>query len=278
MSGPLPALMFAVFVWWFSTGVILVLVGLRAAWHRAMVWGTAPLALAACAIAVAAADRGDAAAAYLGFAAAIAVWGWFELSFLTGVLTGPNQRFCAPGTPSARRFWQALMTLAWHELALAAMAGGLFAASIGAAGPAWGAWTFLVLFVARISAKLNVFLGVPHLTEAFVPEALRHMKSYFGQAPMNLLFPVSVTGGTLAVVGLVLLALDRPEHATGAWLLAALSALAVLEHWFLVLPVRDSALWAWMLRAGDARRGVTSRGGKVGPTLLRGHPAPVRSE
>ena len=28
-----------------------------------------------------------------------------------------------------------------------------------------GTWTFLVLWVMRLSAKLNVFLGVPNLTE-----------------------------------------------------------------------------------------------------------------
>jgi len=31
------------------------------------------------------------------------------------------------------------------------------------------------------------------------------------------------------------------------WALAALTALALLEHWFMVLPLPDAKLWRWML-------------------------------
>ena len=42
-----------------------------------------------------------------------------------------------------------------------------------------------------------------------------------------------------------------PTDATmiGHALLAALTALALLEHWFMVLPLPDQKLWRWMLPA-----------------------------
>ena len=68
-----------------------------------------------------------------------------------------------------------------------------------------GVWTFVILWLMRLSAKLNVYLGVPNLTEEFLPDDLAYLKSYFANAPMNLLFPISVTPSTL-----VTLLLHRP--------------------------------------------------------------------
>ncbi|WP_163591818.1 DUF3623 family protein, partial [Klebsiella pneumoniae] len=52
------------------------------------------------------------------------------------------------------------------------------------------------LWLMRLSAKLNVFLGVRNLNEQFLPEHLRYMHSYFRQRSSNALFPVSVIGVT----------------------------------------------------------------------------------
>jgi putative photosynthetic complex assembly protein 2 len=74
---------------------------------------------------------------------------------------------------------------------------------------------------------------------------------------MNLLFPLSVTAGTLLAVRLIAdarLADAGSFDAIAATLLAALTVLAVLEHWFLVLPLPIAALWGWGMRARD--RGV----------------------
>jgi Flp pilus assembly pilin Flp len=40
---------------------------------------------------------------------------------------------------------------------------------------------------------------------------------------------------------------------TGYSLLATLIALALLEHWFLVLPLPTELLWRWSMRADAAR-------------------------
>jgi putative photosynthetic complex assembly protein 2 len=66
---------------------------------------------------------------------------------------------------------------------------------------------------------------------------------------MNWLFPVSVTGLTFATGCWLERAISAPTDAIliGHILLAALTALALLEHWFMVLPLPDQKLWRWML-------------------------------
>ena len=127
-----------------------------------------------------------------------------------------------------------------------------------------GTWTFLVLWVMRLSAKLNVFLGVPNLTDEFLPEHLRYLKSFLAR-----------TADEPAVPGLGDrsarrrgAARDRAAaapaagafEAAGFTFVAALLALAILEHWFLVLPLPDAALWRWALRS--PRAGTTGATGR----------------
>jgi len=63
---------------------------------------------------------------------------------------------------------------------------------------------------------------------------------------MNWLFPFSVTLATIVAFVLVQGAVQpetAPFDATIRLLAAALLALAVLEHWFMVLPLPVAALW-----------------------------------
>ena len=61
------------------------------------------------------------------------------------------------------------------------------------------------------------------------------------------LFPISVTGLSLAVGCWI-----ERLYATGETafaLLATLTALALIEHWLMVLPLPDEKLWRWMMPA-----------------------------
>jgi putative photosynthetic complex assembly protein 2 len=51
-----------------------------------------------------------------------------------------------------------------------------------------GFWAYLILFAARISAKLNLFFGVPRINLEFIPQPLRHLTSYFKQGPVTMVF------------------------------------------------------------------------------------------
>ncbi|SLN58191.1 hypothetical protein ROJ8625_02937 [Roseivivax jejudonensis] len=253
MSGhPGIAALFALFAWWFSTGAILVLVRRadRAEAGRRATIAALPLLVLGAAGLWASAGAADVGAVYLAFLSALAVWGWIELAFLTGTITGPNAHVCPRHLPEWERFLRAWGVLAYHEMLLAGAFLGLWALTRDAAN-AVGFWTFAVLFFARISAKLNLFLGVPRINTEFMPRALAHVPSHFRKAGVNWLFPVSVTGlaAATAVWITLLTTAGTPAQTAGFALLAAMTGLALLEHWFMVLPLPDEKLWRWMLPA-----------------------------
>jgi len=253
----------ALFAWWFFTGAILWRVrvadnldagGDRDA-HRMSVLLGLPVFAAGVAMAQGSLADNSANGTYMGFVATLALWGWIELAFLSGVITGPNREPCPPFASQAERFWRAVGTIAWHEAALVATLVGLAYASLGAVNP-FAFYTFALLFAARISAKLNLFLGVPRINTQFLPRPLRHLPSHFRFARMNALFPVSVsllTGATALLLEQTLTAPTAGET-TGFALLTCLCALALLEHWFMVLPLPDEKLWRWMLPAAKPPR------------------------
>lgn len=244
----LPVL-FALFIWWFSTGLILYLDSLPGRTFRwSMAGATAGLAIGMHGL-VLTATYDTVGGAYAAFVCGLLVWAWHEMAFLMGIVTGPRKIPCAPGTTGWARFVQATATIIWHELAILATALAMLVITWNQPNHI-GTSTFLILWGMRLSAKLNVFLGVPNLTEEFLPEHLGYLKSYIARKPMNLLFPLAVTAATVVTVLLIQEAAAAEAGsfaATGFTLLAALMALAVLEHWFLVLPLPDAALWSWLL-------------------------------
>jgi putative photosynthetic complex assembly protein 2 len=132
-------------------------------------------------------------------------------------------------------------------VALVVTAAAVVALTWGAPNPVAGA-TFLVLLFSRLSAKLNLFLGVPNFTEAFFPDHLRYLTSYLRRGPASALFPVSILAGVTLAAVLARRALDPDATlfaVTGASLVFTLTALALLEHAFMVLRLPDAALWRW---------------------------------
>lgn len=242
----LPVL-FVLLVWWFSTGAILYLDGLpRRTFRWSMGGMTVVLVLSLYGLAATAHDDSE-AAAYIAFACALGVWGWQEMAFLMGYVTGPRRGNCPPGASGLRRFVFATQTIIHHEIALAVAGTAVCALSWGGDNKV-GAWTFLILWVMRLSAKLNLFLGVRNTGAEMLPAHLRHLATHFARRPMNLLFPVTVTLATVAAAQLWADVAETgpggPGFAAGV-LLGTLLTLAILEHWFLVVPLPVNALWAW---------------------------------
>jgi putative photosynthetic complex assembly protein 2 len=245
--------LYTLFLWWFSTGAILWLDRRPRSTYRVSL--LAGLAVALLALFGLDASKGSAtpAAAVIGFTSALVIWGWHELSFLTGLITGPRAAACPPGASGWRRFTLAASTLIYHEIALALTAVTLTALCWGQPNPV-GAWTFLILFACRLSAKLNLFLGVPNFTDSLFPEHLRHLTSYLKKGPMSVLFPLSMTAGCILAAALAWRALQPGASAftlVAFSLTFALTALALIEHAFMVLPLPDAALWRWALPASE---------------------------
>lgn len=254
-----PAL-YTLLLWWLSTGVILYLNGLPRPTHKwTMAAATVLLALALVTVAATARHTGV-ADAYLSFTAALAVWAWQEVGFLLGYVTGPRRSACPAQARGWARAGHAVMAILYHELALVVLAGAVLALSWGQPNQV-ACWTFGVLWLMRLSAKLNVFLGVRNLNEQFLPDHLRYMHSYFRQRPGNAWFPVSVVVVTALAVVAWRQALQPGQGAFGTAahsLVAMLLSLALLEHWFMVLPLPSDKLWTWGLRSRNAGTGAAS--------------------
>lgn len=241
---------FAVLVWWFTTGLILFLDGLAPASFRwSMAGATAALLAATYCLGLSAADA-SVNGAYTAFTCAILVWGWLEMSFLMGYITGPRKQACIEHCSRWRHFAHATQAIIYNEVAILIGAIGIFLATRNEPNKV-ALWTYLILWSMRLSAKLNLFLGVPNLGEKFLPAHLEYLKGFFRKKPMNFLFPFSVTIATLATMLLIskyLVAGDAFQSTSYA-LEISLLALAVLEHWFMMLPLPSERLWIWAFKA-----------------------------
>ena len=268
MPESLTAALIAIFLWWLTTGAILFAVTRLA--PRRLALGTASAGLLAAGLITlhATAEDMTTPGAYLSFVAALAIWGAVEISFLGGLITGPNRAEMPAQFTGFRRFWSATRVVLWHELFILAL--GLLLIMAFAQGPNQiGLLTYGILWLMRLSAKLNLFLGVRNTGERLLPAHLRYMSSYFAHRPMNLLFPFSITLGTILSGWLFHKAFAAGADAhqtTGFMLVAILASLAVIEHWFLMLPLPLEALWGWGLRDQEtpAQTGMWSTD-KTGP-------------
>lgn len=247
MTPLIAAALFALALWWLGTGIVLHLqqrlqVQVR---PRRRVLGVAVTALGALATLalVTVAGTGGTLASLAGFTAAIVLWGTLELSHLLGLVTGTHEAPCPEGTGAGRRFRLALGTSLWHELSVLGAGALLLALLADAPNPA-GLHTFLVLWMMRWSAKLNLFFGVPNFSTEWFPKRLAHVASYIRHAPVSAFYPVSLTLAVIAFIALARLALTVPAGDSLAHALpAALLLLAIAEHVFMAVPIADTRLW-----------------------------------
>jgi putative photosynthetic complex assembly protein 2 len=249
----LPAL-YALFIWWFSTGVIMYLDGLPRKTFKWSILGASILMVLSLWGVYASRNNATVTGAYCAFTGGLLAWGWQEISFYMGFVTGTRKDPCPEGCSSWKHFGHAIQTSLWHELAIIASGIVIVAITWGSRNQI-GMWTFMVLWWMHQSAKLNVFLGVRNLNEEFLPEHLQFLKSFLTKKPMNLLFPLSITISTVILVKLIDAAVNAHGSrfdAAGFCFLATLMALAILEHWLLMLPLPAAALWGWSLKSRKA--------------------------
>lgn len=263
------AILFAITVWWLSTGVILWMAARPEARHKMGMGIATLLALAAFGLLAHTSTTTGTASVYGGFIAAILIWGWHELSFLYGYVTGPRMSACPAGARGARRFSDAFETILYHELAILMTGVAIAFICVGAENITALA-TYMILWAMRISAKLNLFFGAPNITLGIMPERLAYLESYFRKGAVSLFFPLSVTAGTLATAWFAMLAASA-ETAIAAsqfTLLATLLGLAVIEHWFFVIPFNEIRMWSGFLsaRPGKATADQIRLAAKTQPT------------
>ncbi|MEO0326075.1 MAG: putative photosynthetic complex assembly protein PuhE [Myxococcota bacterium] len=241
------AALYVVGAWWLSTGLVLRLVWLGPRTHRRSLALMSVLSLGGLGAVAWSAQQPTVTGAYVSFAGALFVWAWHELTFLLGVITGPRRAPCPPDATGFRRFRLAAATLIHHELLLAASALAMVAATWGAPNLV-AAKTFVALWALRLSAKLNVFLGVRSFADELVPQRLRYLLSYFRRDRLSPLMPASLllAAGFAGLAFREAFAADAsPFVAASETMVASLLLLGLLEHVFLTLPLPDAALWRW---------------------------------
>lgn len=253
MTRHLLPMLYTLFVWWFGTVAILYLDGLPRWTHKwTMFWASVLLAIALVGLAATAGDTRS-SGAYIAFTCTIVIWAWKELAFLMGFVTGPRRAACPPGARGWPRVGYALMAILYHELALVLLGAAVIAVTWGAANPV-AACTFATLWLMRLSAKVNVFLGVRNLNEEFLPDAVRYIGSYFRQRNMNRLFPVSlmVSGALALLLWDHALAVSTGSFgAVSSTIVATLISLALLEHGLMMLPLPSQWLWRWGMKSRE---------------------------
>jgi putative photosynthetic complex assembly protein 2 len=255
---------YALCLWWFSTGLIFYLDQLPVRTFKwSMAGATGLLALSLYVIWHMRADT-SLFAVFASFTCGVIAWGWQEISLYTGFVTGPRKHRCAEGCSGWRHFGHAIGVNLWHEIAIVIVAAAIVWLSWESDNQ-WGLWSYLLLWIMHLSARLNVFLGVRNVSEEFVPAHMEVLKGFLTRKPMNLLFPFSVTGGTIGSILLFQQAFSAadPAVAAGFSLLAALASLAVLEHWLLMLPLPVEKLFRWSLpnrrNAAKSRNSISHR-------------------
>jgi putative photosynthetic complex assembly protein 2 len=243
----IPPLLFALLMWFIGTAAVVWLDSRPRATFATSLTLAGVVALAATGLVGAYAGDASAGGAYVGFAAAIVIWGWHEMSFLMGAVAGPSKAPCPADAVGWARFRAATATVIHHEIAMALTAVLLFALTWNQPNQA-APLTFALLFVLRLSAKFNLFLGVPNLSDEVFPAHLAYLKSYFRVRALNPLFPFSIALGA-GIAAWTWSAANIAPVASGAsataTLLAGLAVLGVIEHLFLVLPLRDARMWGW---------------------------------
>jgi putative photosynthetic complex assembly protein 2 len=248
----LPVL-YSLFIWWFSTGIIVYLDGLpRYTFSPSFSFLSLLLFLSMIGL-VSSRNDASVSGAYLAFTCGLMIWGWQIASFYMGIITGPRRIPCPAGSSTWQRFRYALAACLYHELASLAGALLILAITWGSVNPI-GLYTYLVLWGLHQSAKLNVFFGVRNLNEEFLPEHMKFLASYFSYRPMNRFFPFSVTAATALMVFLCQQAATavRAVDAVGFSFLACMATLGLLEIWLLVVPLPLN-LWDWSLSSHRKR-------------------------
>lgn len=237
-----------VVLWWGSTGVIARLVGNAPSSYPRLIFFASVLGILGLVTLFILRDITSMSSALVSLIAALAVWGWIEITFLTGKVTGPAVDRPAIDATLPARAAAALTAILWHELLIAATVVLVGVALIGHANDL-GLLVLVLLWLMRSSAKLNLFLGVRNLGGAFLPPHLHHLLDFMRQRRMNPLLPISILLG-LGIAGwygVAALTTTVEYHAAASAILATLAVLAAFEHLLMVVPLPAETLWKWSL-------------------------------
>lgn len=240
---------YAIFLWWFTTGLIIVVYDRSPLLTRLFFGGaTGALILSLVGVGVTA-SFSDPLGVYLAVSCGIVIWGWQVAGYYLGFITGIDETSNTQPKSLRDRFWRALRSGIHHELS-AAICGLLLLILTWGQPNRWGLWVYLALWLMHSSAKLNVFFGVRNFRIEFLPRHLHHLERLLSKRSSNKFFPLSIVVASTTVLVLIYRAIiptADPTQTVGGLLIATLITLGILEHWLLILPI-PVTLWGWGIR------------------------------
>jgi putative photosynthetic complex assembly protein 2 len=241
------ACVFTAMCWWFGTGVILWLDRLPPASFRWSLLGWTMLLVLSFKGVYESMREVSVANAYLAFGSVIVMWGWHELAFLTGWITGPRKVALTEGAQGWQRFQESVQVMLHHEVALLINFGVLWLMQMDQPNHV-ALCTYALLWFMRLSAKLNLFFGVPQNGAQYLPAHLVYLASYFRSRLITPWFVVSISAAIGTWCWLVWQAQQGAMAITTGWvMLATLLGLAIVEHLIMIFPLPLERLWGWAM-------------------------------
>ena len=283
----LPVL-YALVLWWFTTGLIMAAYGRSPRFVQGWFVGATLVMLMAIGGIVVSARQTEPIYVYLAFTCGAVIWGWHMASYYLGYVTGPDTTLDEQVNTRQRgwqahekqgkwyhflfsqRFCLALRAGVYHELLVLGFA--VLLVSLTWAQPnRWGLWIFLTLWFMHSSAKLNVFLGVRNFRVEFLPSHLHFLKQLLVHRASNEFFPISICLATSVLLILfyqTILPGAGVTQVIGATMVGTMILLGIIEHWLLVLPL-PAVLWGWGVRALPDQQ--TQHGPRLTVPAVTGH-------
>ena len=241
------ACVFTAMCWWFGTGVILWLDRLPPASFRWSLLGWTMLLILSFKGVYESMREVSVANAYLAFGSVILMWGWHELAFLTGWITGPRKVALTENAQGWQRFKESVQVMLHHELALLINFGILWMMQVDQPNHV-ALCTYALLWFMRLSAKLNLFFGVPQNGAQYLPPHLVYLASYFRTRLITPWFVMSISAAIGTWCWLVWQAQQGAMAITTGWvMLATLLGLAIVEHLIMIFPLPLERLWGWAM-------------------------------
>jgi putative photosynthetic complex assembly protein 2 len=231
------AVIFAIVLWWVSTGAIIVMYRKDAWTYDATVGAYSVVAAMSMVFLVLLRQNTELWAVYASFSAGTLVWGWNLACYYTGFITGPKEPQNDGNLTDAERFRHAMIRSAYHE--------GLSVLLVAcSAGLAWGAANIagfgciILFYTLHMLAKLSIYFGVANFTGTWLPAHLQYITAYFG--PMRFHWfslggiGAGVVGSIWSVMGVYTATQTHQAVTYAFWALICVAA--VLELVVLLIP------------------------------------------
>ena len=252
------ACVFTAMCWWFGTGVILWLDRLPPASFRWSLLGWTMLLILSFKGVYESMREVSVVNAYLAFGSVIVMWGWHELAFLTGWITGPRKISLTQGAQGWQRFKESVQVMLHHEVALLVNFGILWLMQKDHPNHV-ALCTYALLWFMRLSAKLNLYFGVPQNGAQYLPSHLIYLASYFRTRLITPWFVISISAAVGTWCWLVWQAQQGAMAITTGWvMLATLLGLAIVEHLIMIFPLPLERLWGWAMGQSSVETPLTT--------------------